>query len=423
MAESARCTGYPLASHPASSSTVADRPITMNATLDPARGAALATPAASPAIAVAAGQAGAASGATGSAVAAGTAGVAGVTASGFPPLGAGWTLARVVALRDLSPTVREFRLQPEGGTRPWTVGSHLRVQVRHADGRGDERRYSLVGLPPAATAPAESGAHYRIAVKQADPSRGGSAFMWRLQVGDTLPLQHPSNHFELPMRAPQTLLIAGGIGITPILGMALRLAERRADVRLCYAARSEAELVFVEELRVALGDRLACFVDARGERLDVAAEVAALHPQGQALVCGPVPLLHAVRSVWAASGRLPQRLRFETFGNSGAHPTQAFTVDVPRHGLRLNVPADRSLLEVMEEAGLAVLADCRRGECGLCALDITGCDSVIDHRDVFLSAVEQQRSERLCACVSRACGGTLTVDTAYRPDSPPATAP
>lgn len=337
-------------------------------------------------------------------------------------LAAGWTIARVIALRDLSPTVREFTLQPEGGARAWTVGSHLRVQILHADGRADERRYSLVGLPPVATAPLAERLHYRIAVKRADPSRGGSAFMWRLQVGDTLPLQHPRNHFELPLRAAPTLLIAGGIGITPIFGMALRLAQRSADLRLCYAARSEEELVYGEELRAALGGRLVCFVDARGQRLDVAAEIAALHPQGQALVCGPVPLLHTVRSVWAASGRLPQRLRFETFGNSGAHPAEAFTVQVPRHGLSLTVPADRSLLEVLEGAGLAVLSECRRGECGLCALDVTACDSPIDHRDVFFSAAEQMSSQQLCACVSRACGGTLTVDTAYRPDAPPATA-
>jgi ferredoxin-NADP reductase len=384
----------------------------MNATLDPTRAAT--TPAA--AAVAAAGSAG------GRAAGHAAGGAAAAPLASAEPLASGWSLARVVALRDLSPTVREFTLQPEGGTRAWTVGSHLRVQVRHADGRRDERRYSLVGLPPPATAPLAERAHYRIAVKRADPSRGGSAFMWRLQAGDTLGLQHPRNHFELPLQATETLLIAGGIGITPIFGMALRLAQRGAKLRLCYAARSDEELVYGEELRAALGDRLVCFVDARGQRLDVAAEIAALHPQGQALVCGPVPLLHSVRSIWAASGRLPQRLRFETFGNSGAHPAQAFTVQVPRHGLSLTVPADRSLLEVLEDAGLAVLSECRRGECGLCALDVTACDSVIDHRDVFFSAAEQHSSKQLCACVSRACGGTLTVDTAYRPDAPPATA-
>ena len=86
---------------------------------------------------------------------------------------------------------------------PWTVGSHLRVQVRHADGRLDERRYSLVGLPV-------HGADWRIAVKRASPGRGGSAFMWRLQVGDLLPVQPPGNHFALPTTAAPTLLVAGG---------------------------------------------------------------------------------------------------------------------------------------------------------------------------------------------------------------------
>jgi ferredoxin-NADP reductase len=330
---------------------------------------------------------------------------------------ADWTPATVVALRDLSPTVREIVLQPLGGARAWTVGAHLRVQFVHADdGRVDERRYSLVGLPE------QSGGRYRIAVKQALPSRGGSAFMWRLQVGDSLPLQHPRNHFELPLTAPQTLLIAGGIGITPIIGMALRLAARRADVVMRYAARSDEELVFGAELQAALGERLRTFRDSQGERLDLDAEIAALHPQGQLLVCGPVPLLHAVQAAWARAGRAPQRLRFETFGNTGARPAEAFSVSVPRHHLTVTVPANRSLLEVLELNGVQMLSDCRRGECGLCAIDVLAVDGEIDHRDVFFSADEKRSNQRLCACVSRVCGGGITVDSAYRPDAVPATA-
>ena len=154
----------------------------------------------------------------------------------------------------------------------------------------------------------------------------------------------------------------------------------------------------------------------RGERLDIAARVAALPADAQALACGPVRLLEALREAWAAAGRPPQRLRFETFGTSGHALSQPFWVAVPRHGLRFQVPADRSLLDALQEHGVACLADCLRGECGLCMVDVLERHGTIDHRDVFMSAAEKQRNDRLCACVSRVAGGGIIIDSAWRPD-------
>ena len=132
--------------------------------------------------------------------------------------------------------------------------------------------------------------------------------------------------------------------------------------------------------------------------------------------CGPVPMLEAVKRAWAAAGRPPADLRFETFGSSGRLPAQAFEVRIPRHDLSIQVPADSSLLEALEAAGVQTLWDCRRGECGLCAMDVLAVEGELDHRDVFLSAHEKEAGTRICACVSRAVG-TLTLDSAYRPDS------
>ncbi len=339
-----------------------------------------------------------------------------------------WVPAAVVGLCDLSPSVRQITLQPAAGTQRWTVGAHLRVQFVQPDGRADERRYSLVGLPEQAGV--GTGGSYRVAVKRAEASRGGSAFMWRLQVGDVLALQHPLNHFELPLAAPQTLLLAGGIGITPLLGMAQRLAARGADVQMRYAARSAEELVYADELRAALGARLQTFCDDAGQRIDLPAEIAALHPQAQLLVCGPVPLLHAVQATWAAAGRAPQRLRFETFGNTGARAAEAFTVSLPRHGLTLTVPPEQTLLEALEQAGLPTLSNCRRGECGTCGMDVLQVQGELDHRDMFFSPSEKRQGARLCACVSRVCAapgaaagsGLLVLDSAYRPDPLPSSA-
>ncbi len=322
-----------------------------------------------------------------------------------------WHPATVRAHRDLTTTVREFEIRPEGGVKPWTVGSHLNVQV-WIDGREETRSYSLVGLPHG------PGARevYRIAVKRAEPGRGGSRYMWCLETGAELAIGEPNNHFELAFGAPEYLLVAGGIGITPIVGMAQMLAERGATLRMAYAARSAGEFAYADVLRGALGERLRTCCDADGERLDLPAEIAALAPRGQLWICGPMPLLDAAREAWAASGRDSADLRFETFGNSGRFEAEPFWVELPRHGLRLQVPADRSLLDVLNEAGVDTLFDCRRGECGLCALDIVRAEGRVDHRDVFFSPEQKRACDRMCACVSRVSGGGVVLDSAWRAD-------
>jgi vanillate O-demethylase ferredoxin subunit len=319
-----------------------------------------------------------------------------------------WRPARVRALRALSPTVREFELEPDGGVRPWTVGSHLQVRLP-IDGRIDTRSYSLVGEP--------GGDAYRIAVKRVEASRGGSRAMWQLAAGDTLGVLAPQNHFELSLAPPQSLLVAGGIGITPLLGMALVLAARGADFTLVHAARSRDELVYTQALDGAFGERLRCHVSAEGARIQFDVLIAGLHPQGQLLLCGPLGMLEAARGAWARAGRPPHLLRFETFGTGGTLAAQAFWVRLPRHGLEFVVPPERSLLDLLEQHGVETLSDCRRGECGLCALDVIELHGALDHRDVFLSDAQKREGHRLCSCVSRVVGGGVVLDTDWRDDA------
>lgn len=330
-----------------------------------------------------------------------------------------WTEARIEATRDLSPTVREFTLRPAGGLPSWSVGSHLRVQLSD-EGRTLLRSYSLVGLPQDGLADGT----LRIAVKRVEPSRGGSRCMWRMAPGAVIRIAGPDNHFELPLGAPFTLLVAGGIGITPLLGMALTLAGRGAPLRMLYAARSEAEWVYGDRLRAALGDRLVAFCNSAGTRMDLASEFAALPAGALALVCGPAPLLQAARAAWAADGRPTAALRFETFGSGGLKGAEPFWVEVAApQRRRIEVRPEQSLLQALAEAGIDTMSDCERGECGLCAVEVLALEGEIEHRDVFLSDAEKHENRRLCTCVSRVRGGGLVIDTGYRPDPSPTRTP
>ena len=240
--------------------------------------------------------------------------------------------------------------------------------------------------------------------------------MWRLAPGDRLSISAPQNHFPVELGAPACLLVAGGIGITPLLGIAQALAARSSRLRMLYAARSADEFAFCDVLTSVLGDRLACFDGSLDRHVDFGAEIAGLPAAAQMYVCGPLGMLDAARRAWAAAGRAASDLRYETFGSSGRFAPQAFRLRVPRHHLDTVVPADRSLLEVLDEAGVQMVSDCRRGECGLCVMDVLAIEGEIDHRDVFLSDAEKAEDKRICACVSRAVG-TLTLDSAYRGDT------
>ncbi|MDM0040545.1 PDR/VanB family oxidoreductase [Variovorax sp. J22G21] len=323
-----------------------------------------------------------------------------------------WRAARVEALRDITPTVREFTLRPQDAddiSADWSPGSHIEVELLR-EGRPIKRSYSLVGQP--------DGECFRIAVKRLDQGQGGSRAMWQLAVGDRLQVNGPRNHFGLDLNAPAYLLVAGGIGITPMLHMAQHLQARagRAPLRMVYGAHEEVELAYRPLLRELLGESFAEFVASEGRHIDIAAEIAALPAGGQMYVCGPVPMLDAVRRQWAASGRPVADLRYETFGSSGRFAPQPFRVQVPRQGVDIVVPADSSMMDALHAVGVQTLHDCKRGECGLCAVEVLALDGEIDHRDVFLSEHEKAGNQRICTCVSRVVG-SIAIDSAYRPDA------
>ncbi len=314
--------------------------------------------------------------------------------------------ALIEALADITPTVREFtlRMPADAPARAlqWQPGSHLQISMP-IQGKDTIRHYSL--LPPL-----QEGT-LRIAVKQVQPGRGGSRAMWHLQTGQTLRVSEPLNQFPLDLTAPAYFLLAGGIGITPLLAMVHSLAMRKASVQMLYCASSAQELAYLPDLQTAIGTGLQTVI---GPVHDLDQRIAQLPADAQAYVCGPSGLLQAMQQAWERAARPPALLRYETFGAASVR-AEAFTVSLPRHQLSLVVDANTSLLDAMEMEGIQAMYGCRKGECGLCVLPVLKLEGEIQHHDVFLSDHEKRSNQQICVCVSRV-KGSITLDSAYRPE-------
>jgi vanillate O-demethylase ferredoxin subunit len=298
-------------------------------------------------------------------------------------------------------------IEPAGAARPYPTGAHLDIAVS-IDELPDIRSYSLVGEKPV------DGA-YRIAVKEVPDSRGGSLWVRALEPGADIEVSEPESHFELQYGRPEYLLVAGGIGITPMLGMAHALERHGRPFRLLYAARTREQMPFLDELSDLLGDRLELYVSAEGRRLDLATEISALGEDCELYLCGPLRLRDAARHAWSEQGRDPDRLQFETFASGGRFAPEEFVVRVRDQGGReVAVRKNRTLLDALKDAGVEMMWDCLRGECGLCACQVLEVEGELDHRDVFLSEDEQREGGTIISCVSRAVGGTLAIDTGFR---------
>ncbi len=305
-----------------------------------------------------------------------------------------WGRATVVDATDVAAHIRRVVLEPGRLATPAPPGSHLDVEV-YVNGGRDIRSYSVVGMGP-------YGDSYILGVQLARQSKGGSAYMHTLRRGQQVSITQPLQNFPLTFGRPRYVLLAGGIGITALVGIGRALKERGAEYRFVYGARSRPLMAFLDELSATHGDRLELRIDDENTGLDVKELIGGLEPDTELYMCGPIPMMDAVRRAWAEAGRPPAGLRFETFGSSGRFAPESFRVKIPRLNLDVTVPHDVSMLEALECAGADMMFDCRRGECGLCAVKILDVQGAIDHRDVFFSDHQHQKGDRMCTCVSRA---------------------
>jgi ferredoxin-NADP reductase/predicted pyridoxine 5'-phosphate oxidase superfamily flavin-nucleotide-binding protein len=313
-------------------------------------------------------------------------------------------LALVVAgIRQLTPRVRGYALRAaEGGVLPpVAAGAHVDLPVQLQNGQVFTRRYSIASDPARRD-------EWEIAVLREDSGSGGSSAVHaHYQVGTRLNAALPGNNFQLEGDAGPAVLIAGGIGITPIRAMAHALQATGREFTLHYAARSRDDAAWAAELAQTFGARLATYASSAGERLDVDRLVRTAPAGARLYVCGPARLIDAVREAAARHGAA-HRVTSERFTPERRATDAPLTVELRRSGRRVEVPAGQTILEAVEAAGVQAPFSCRSGTCATCVTKVL--EGVPDHRDTALSDVERDRAGLMCICVSRAQTPVLALD-------------
>lgn len=311
---------------------------------------------------------------------------------------------KVASVRMLTDAVREIVfLHSDGGVLAgYTPGSHVKFQLP-----AGERSYSLIDLKPAALQ--DEISEYRFAVQLEAQSTGGSRHMHGLEPGDEVLVSLPANDFPLIADTP-ALLIAGGIGITPMISMATALAHAGTPFRFHYACRASSAMAYRQELETAFGDQLTLhFDDQPDSALDIQGLAATVGADEHVYVCGPKGMIEAVKAAMEAAGVAPERIHFELFTSAAEQSGDvAFEVEVQSTGEVFEVPPGKTIIEVLEAGGVDLIYDCQRGDCGICQTDII--EGVPDHRDVVLSESEKAEGKVMQICVSRAKSARLVLD-------------
>jgi tetrachlorobenzoquinone reductase len=306
---------------------------------------------------------------------------------------------RVERLSRPADGVVEVRLADPGGAElpAWEPGAHIDLRLPG----GLTRQYSLCGDPGDRTG-------WTIAVHRAPESRGGSAYVHEhLRIGALVPVAGPRNHFPLE-EAERHLLIAGGIGITPILAMARQLRASGAQWRMVYCGRSRPVMAYADEAVAIGGDRVVLHADDEaGGPVDLAALLAA-HPGATIHCCGPGPMLDAVERLAPDPG-LVRVERFQPAAQPPrAEPDGAFDVRCGRAGPRVRVEPGESVMDCLERAGFPIPSSCREGVCGTCETKVLA--GVPDHRDSVLTAAERAGNTSMLVCVSRSLTPEIVLD-------------
>ncbi|WP_348944766.1 pyridoxamine 5'-phosphate oxidase family protein [Chitinibacter sp. FCG-7] len=319
-------------------------------------------------------------------------------------LGSGELELVISGVRQLTPQVRAYELRLPNGEDlpPVTAGAHLKVPVKLKNGQDSVRNYSIASNPARRDI-------YEIAVLRQDEGEGGSAFVHQhYQLGMTLHCGLPQNDFALRTNAAPVLLIAGGIGITPIKAMAQALKAQGRNFHLHYAARSRREMAYGDRLLRDLAGQITPYFSAEGTRLDLRHVLSQAGDTTEVYVCGPSGLIDAVANTAAQLQIATERIHFERFAAAAHGENRPFEVLLRRSQRVIPIAADQTVLAAVQAAGVDTLSDCGVGNCGTCAVKVLAGE--VEHRDHALNANERERAGLMCICVSRAKSARLELD-------------
>ena len=309
--------------------------------------------------------------------------------------------AIVTRREDQTDEIAVFELAAADGRAlpAFEAGAHVDVMVSPEL----TRQYSLSNAP--------GSAGYRLGILNDPNSRGGSQLIHAsLQEGSRVQISAPRNHFPLDMHATHSLLIGGGIGITPMIAMAYALKAAGKSFELHYCSRSESKAAFLAELERAFGERLTLHFDDAGEaaRLDPPQLCRAAPPGTHLYVCGPSGFMDWVIDQAKAAGLPGQQVHFEYFSAEVDISGEAFEVYAKASDVTVQVGPDQSIAMALRAAGVKVQMSCEEGVCGTCICDVI--DGTPDHRDLFLTEEEKADNDQIALCCSRAKSARLVVD-------------
>jgi cytochrome P450/ferredoxin-NADP reductase len=309
----------------------------------------------------------------------------------------GREIVRVARVRDAAEGIKFFRfVHPSGGllTR-FTAGSHIVIHM-HEGSSVLRNPYSLLNCEYG------NGQTYMIAVALDPRGKGGSRYMHEnVEAGMELEISVPANDFPIAEGAQKHLLIAGGIGITPIFAQRLEIRGRRQRCELHYAFRSASKAALLDLLELECDPNVHLYDHSLGLRLDVARLLRSQTDRESTAVyvCGPEKLMDEVIEVALGLGWPRDLVRYERFGAPRHVDDEPFTVVCARSGRTIIVGSEETLLEALEREGITVPFSCRAGSCGACELPVI--EGAVLHRDSVLSEQEKAEGRKILACVSR----------------------
>ena len=301
------------------------------------------------------------------------------------------------SVQKLTDQISEFNFEtPSDAAHAWAAGSHVELETL-----AGLRSYSLIRWPN------ETIEYFRFAVKREHAGAGGSQAMHSLRDGDVINAKDVRNNFELVDQTCPIILLAGGIGITPIISMAADLHEKNHPFQLHYAVRNAESAAYATEIQQHFGDQFHLYLDDTNPiNLN---DLITMNSDHAFYICGPQGMINAARSL-AEKSKIPaSKIHVELFVNTESESGNTpFEVEIASTGQIVSVAENQTIVEALEEAGVDVMYDCQRGDCGICATDVIA--GVPDHRDVVLSEAERSSNSVMQICVSRALSERLVLD-------------